>query len=129
LVLLAAFSFAQTPSPGALVADVIPQGLRLMPTPKVMSLIHTRPGNEYSEETVREDVRRLYETHSFSDIRVELHTLPDKRIVVYFWFQELPSVIREIVFKGASHMSKDDLEQATGLRKGAPLNPIANQMA
>lgn len=129
LVLSAAISLAQTPSPGTLVADVIPQGLRLVPTPKVMSLIHTRPGAEYSEETVREDVRRLYETHSFSDIRVELNTQPDKRVVVYYWFQELPSVIREIVFKGAQHMSKDDLEQATGLRKGAPLNPVANQLA
>ena len=129
MVFFGAFSLAEPPSQGTLVADVIPQGLRLMPTAKVMSLIHTRPGNEYSEETVREDVRRLMETHSFSDIRVELHTLPDKRVVVYFWFQELPSVIREIKFNGANHMSKDDLEQATGLRKGMPLNPIANQMA
>ncbi len=129
LLLSAAFSLAQAPSPGTLIADVIPQGLRLVPTPKIMNLIHTRPGNEYSEETVREDVRRLYETHSFSDIRVEVNPLPDKRVVVYFYFRELPGVIREIIFKGASHMSKDDLEQATGLRKGAPLNPINNQLA
>ena len=119
----------QPPPPGTQIADVIPQGLHLAPTPKVMSLIHTRPGADYSDETVREDVRRLYETHSFSDIRVETHILPDNRVVVYFWFRELPSVIREIVFKGANHMSKDDLEQATGLKKGAPLNPIANQVA
>ena len=132
LLIVGAWSLAargQTPPGGTQVADVIPQGLHLVPTPKVMSLIHTRPGADYSDETVREDVRRLYETHSFSDIRVELSTLPDKRVVVYFWFRELPSVIREVVFKGANHMSKDDLEQATGLRKGAPLNPIANQVA
>jgi hypothetical protein len=115
----AALACGQAPPPGTQVADVIPQGLHLVPTPKVMSLIHTRPGAEYSDETVREDVRRLYETHSFSDIRVETNILPDKRVVVNFWFRELPSVIREIVFKGAAHMSKDDLEQATGLRKGA----------
>jgi outer membrane protein assembly complex protein YaeT len=120
---------AQTPASGTQVADVIPQGLHLVPTPKVMSLIHTRPGADYSEEVVREDVRRLYETHSFSDIRVELNTLPDNRVVVNFWFREMPSVIREIVFKGANHLSKDDLEQATGLKKGAPLNPVANQLA
>jgi outer membrane protein assembly factor BamA len=119
----------QTPPPGTQIADVIPQGLHLVPTPKVMSLIHTRPGAEYSDEVVREDVRRLYETHSFADIQVQLNTLPDKRVVVYFVFRELPNVIREIVFKGANHMSKDDLEQATGLRKGAPLNPVANQIA
>jgi len=129
LAISTGISLAQSPNPGPLVADVIPQGLRLVPTAKVMSLIHTRPGNEYSDETVREDVRRLYDTHSFSDIRVQLNTLPDKRVVVYFWFRELPGVIREIIFKGANHMSKDDLEQATGLRKGAPLNPVANQLA
>jgi outer membrane protein assembly factor BamA len=119
----------QAPPPGTQVADVIPQGLHLVASPKVMGLIHTRPGAEYSDEVVREDVRRLYETHSFSDIQVQLNTLPDKRVVVYFVFRELPSVIREIVFKGAHHMSRDDLEQATGLRKGAPLNPVANQIA
>src|SRR5262245_361481 len=87
LVILGAGTLAAqtpTPSPGTQVADVIPQGLHLVPTPRVMSLIHTRPGADYSEETVREDVRRLYETHSFADIQVRLDTLPDKRVVVYY---------------------------------------------
>src|SRR5205823_4269460 len=42
---------------------------------------------------------------------------------------EYPSTIQEIVYNGAGHLKADELETITGLRKGAPLNPIANQMA
>jgi outer membrane protein assembly complex protein YaeT len=124
-----AVSLAQTSPKGPIVADVIPQGLYHIPTQKVMSVIKTRPGTEYQEDVVKEDVRQLYDSHSFANILVELKTLPDKKVVVYFKFQELPSLVQEVIFNGAKHLKRDDLESLTGLRKGIPLNPISNQLA
>jgi outer membrane protein insertion porin family len=122
---------AQAPAaPGKfLVNDVIPQGNRLVPTQRIMSLIHTRPGSEYSQETLNEDVRRLYETKQFGNVLVDLKYTPDGKVNVYFRFVEYPSVIQEIVYNGAKHLKNDDLNTLTGLRKGSPLNPIANRMA
>lgn len=123
-----AICLAQTPPGKVLVADVIPHGNRLVPTQKIMSLVQTRPGTEYNQETVNEDVRRLYETRSFANIRVEKQPTTDGKVNVYFLFAELPSSVQEIVYNGAHHLKPDDLEKITGLRKGMPLNPVSNHL-
>jgi outer membrane protein insertion porin family len=120
---------AQAPPGKVLVADVIPQGNHLVPTQKIISLLKTRPGTEYSQQVVNEDLSRLYETRQFANIRVLTQPAPDGKIVVYFQLVEYPSTVQEIVYQGAKHVKPDDLAALTGLRKGAPLNPIANEMA
>jgi outer membrane protein assembly complex protein YaeT len=127
----ACLALAQAPAtPGKfMVNDVIPEGNAQVPTPKIMSLIRTRPGNEYLQETVNEDLRRLYETHLFRNVDVALQYTPDGKVNVYYRFIELPSTIQEIVYNGAGHLKPDELDTLTGLHKGTPLNPVANQMA
>jgi outer membrane protein assembly factor BamA len=121
--------WAQPPQGKVLVADVIPQGNRLVPTQRIMSLLKTRPGSEYSQQVVQDDVSRLYETRQFANVRVVSQPATEGKVVVYFQLVEYPSTIQEIVYQGAKHLKPDDLATLTGLRKGAPLNPIANQMA
>src|SRR5437868_14238344 len=120
---------AQTEPAKVLVDDVIPQGNRQVPTQKIISLIRTRPGAEYKQETVDEDVRNLYETKLFANIQVYKQPTPDGKVKVYFAVAEYPSTIQEILYLNAHHLKPDELESTTGLRKGAPLNPIANQIA
>src|SRR5262249_19723158 len=93
------------------------------------SLIKTRPGAEFNQETRNDDVRELYKTRSFANIRVDTRRTPDGKVTVYFLFAELPSSVQEIVYQGAKHLKPDDLEKLTGLRRGMPLNPISNQLA
>lgn len=125
--------FAQTPPPAPAgkveVADVIPQGNRFVPTQKIMSLIRTRPGGELNKATVDEDVRRLYETKQFRTVEVRIADAGDGKARVTFLVTEYPSTIQEIIYQGAKHLKPDELETLTGLRRGAPLNPIANKMA
>jgi outer membrane protein insertion porin family len=111
------------------VADVIPQGLQLTPPERVKHLIKTAPGAEYNKATVEEDVRRLYETKLFGNVQVRLQPTEDGRVTVYYDFREYPSTVQEIVYQGAKHVKPDDLDTLTSLRKGAPLNPVANRMA
>ena len=47
---LSAALFAQAPPAKILVDDVIPQGNRYIPPQKIISLIKTRPGVEYSDD-------------------------------------------------------------------------------
>src|SRR5262249_41291354 len=42
---------------------------------------------------------------------------------------EYPSTVREIKYQGAKHLSEDELNSVTGLRKGGVLNPTANWLA
>jgi len=128
-----AATMAQTPADKVIVADVIPQfipqaGQSVSPQ-KVMSLIKTRPGAEYQATVVSEDVRRLYETKMFADIRVVTQPTDDKKVIVVFQLKELPGVIQEIKYLGANHLKKEDLDSLVGLRTGLPLNPWATQKA
>jgi outer membrane protein assembly complex protein YaeT len=120
---------AQTATPKVIVEDVVPQGNRLTSSQKIISLIKTRPGSEYLQETVAEDVRKLYETKLFANIRPIVERTGENKVKVYFYVTEFTSTIQEVVYNGAKHLKPDELETLTGLRKGAPLNPIANRMA
>src|SRR5262245_45372002 len=120
--------WAQAPSKTT-VADVVIQGNRQIPTQKVMSYVKTKPGAEYSQASVDEDVRRLYETRLFGNIQVLRQPTEDGRVVVVFQIVEYPSVVQEVIYQGAKHLKPDELESITGIRKGFPLNPIANKQA
>src|SRR5262249_4041453 len=124
---------AQAPTDRLRIAGVLPQGIppRSHTTPhhKNMRYNPTRPGGEFYPETVSDDVRRLYETRLFADIRVLKQPTSDNKVIVYFQLKELPGVIKDIVYRGAHHLKNDDLESATGLKKGVPLNPWAVQRA
>jgi outer membrane protein assembly complex protein YaeT len=126
---LSAALFAQAPPAKILVDDVIPQGNRYIPPQKIISLIKTRPGVEYSDDKIQEDVRRLYETKLFANVRVNTQRTADDKVKVYFIVAEYPTTVQEIIYVGAKHLKPDELETITGIRKGSPLNPIANQIA
>jgi outer membrane protein assembly complex protein YaeT len=119
---------AQTPSK-AIVADVIPVGNHQMATQRITSLLKIHPGAEYSQSVVDEDVRTLYQTKQFKDVQVRLQDAGEGKVIVYFQLTEHPNRIEDIQYLGAKRFSKEDLDGITGLHKGQPLNPIANQIA
>jgi outer membrane protein assembly complex protein YaeT len=129
LLALAAAGLAQSPTGKVFVDDVVTHGNRNVPTQNIMALIHTRPGMEYNQSTVDEDVRRIIESRLLADVKVWKDTLPTGRVVVNFNCYEFPSLIREIVYKNAHHLKPDELDTLTMLRKGAPLNPAYNRQA
>jgi len=129
MLLCVAITLAQAKPEKVLIDDVIPEGNHAVPTQKIISLIKTRPGGEYKQEVINEDVRKLSETHLFANVRVYTQRTPDNKLKVYFIVAEFPSSIQDIEYRGAKHLRPDELETVTGLRKGAPLNPIQNTMA
>src|SRR4051812_48387145 len=115
---------------GKVIADIVPVGNRLHPSPQILNIMHSRVGKPYDEATVQEDVRRLYNTRWFtpSGIRVLTTNEPDGRVTVTLYVTELTSTAQEIVYDGAQHLSKNELQSLTGLRKGDAMNPLANEL-
>jgi outer membrane protein assembly complex protein YaeT len=128
LMALATPLFSQT-ADGPIIEEVLTRGHRIIPRDQILSQIKTRPGQRFDEEQAREDVQKLKESGAFGDIRVSTRSTGDKKVIVIFDLAELPSLIREIVYKGAKHMKPKDLDALTGLRRGSPLNPAANLLA
>jgi outer membrane protein assembly complex protein YaeT len=116
---------------GKWIADVRPRSMvnPTMQAEKIMAMLQTRPGKKLSLNTLFEDIRRLSQTGAFRDIRYSLEPAPEDKVVVNFFLYEYPSVVREIVYQGAKHFKTKELDEATGLRKGMPMSPRANQEA
>jgi outer membrane protein assembly complex protein YaeT len=124
-------ALAQGPAgpPRLMINDVIPEGNHLVTTQRITSLLRTRPGTELSADAVKQDVADLMAIKQIGNVSVTQEDLPGGKVNVHFRIVEYPGLIQEIEYKGAYHLKPDDLDTITGLRKGGPMSPIANQMA
>jgi outer membrane protein insertion porin family len=121
---------AQTASPeGKTVVEVQPRNNKATPSAKILSEIQTRAGQPYNQAKVTADVARLMGTKLFSQVTPYYQITPDDKVVVYFDVVEYPNIVQEIRYEGAKHIKDDELDSITGLRRGVPLNPIANRLA
>jgi outer membrane protein assembly complex protein YaeT len=123
-------AYAQTASPeGKTVAEVQPRNNKATPSGRILSEVRTRAGQPYNQATVTADVARLMGTRLFAQVTPYYQITADNKVVVYFDVVEYPNLIQEIRYEGAKHLKDDELDQITGLRRGVPLNPIANRIA
>ena len=120
---------ADNPS-GKLISEVIPVGNRVRTPEQIRAQMHSRPGVAYEEATVQEDVRRLHATKWFVPGGVQIYTRDDPggRVAVLVYVNELNSVVEDVQYVGAEHMSKTELQNLSGVRKGEPMNPLANEL-
>lgn len=115
---------------GKVVSEVVPVNNRVRPPAQILNLIQTRPGRPYDEATIQEDIRRLHGTRWFAPGGVQVHTKidPDGRVTVFLQLTELTATVQEIVYHGAQHLTRKELDELTGVRKGDPMNPLANEL-
>ncbi len=111
------------------VSDVIIQGNRVVSTENIKVQLKTRPGSEYSPAVVEEDVRTLYNTRQFGNVRADLRDDGPGRVRVYFLIRDYPQTVEKVTYQGAKHLSEDDLKGITEIREGQPLNPLQNRYA
>ncbi len=122
--------FADFPA-GKEIAEVIIQGNRFHTREQILAQVDTRAGARYDPKTALEDVNRLLALGWFppSGIGVSTQIREDGKVIVFFNVKELQNTIKEIVYRGAAHLSKDDLDKLTYLKTGMPMNPAVVQQA
>lgn len=122
-------SQAQTGTRAVAVADVVVTGNRAVPTASVLATVRTRPGRDYVNSIVEDDVRRLTATGSFKNVGVRTQTTSDGRVIVEFVVDEYPNLISDVIVKNARHLKEEEIESLKAIRKGGPLNPTLNRKA
>jgi outer membrane protein assembly complex protein YaeT len=121
---------AQSSSPeGKVVAEVQPRNNRIVPSGTILAQVQTRAGRPYSQDTIQADVARLMGTRQFSRVTPLYQLTADDKVNVYFEVAEFPNIVQEIRYEGAKHLKDEELDTLTGLKRGVPLNPIANKLA
>jgi outer membrane protein assembly complex protein YaeT len=121
---------AATPEPGKwIVSDVIIKGSTQVPTENIKNQLRTRVGKEYVPETLQEDIRGLFSTKQFANVWADKVEDGPGRVKIYVYIKDYPSVVQKVTYLNSHVFSNDDLDGITGVRKGMPLNPLANRIA
>ena len=95
-------------------------GNRRIKESEVMRFIKVQPGQPYDSRTVRDDVRRLYGTKWFHNVRTSTQPGPGG-IYLTYQLAERPTV-EEILFIGNRYASDAKLLKESGLKVGDSLN-------
>ena len=83
--------------------------------------VQSRKGTLYDERIVNEDIKRLYGTGFFADIRSEMKKREDGTIDLIFRVAP-KDIVKSIIFEGNEKYSTQKLQEQVTLTVGAPLN-------
>jgi outer membrane protein insertion porin family len=96
--------FAQT---GQVIESIDVKGNRRIPKETVLAHVYTHAGDIYDEIALQRDLRSVWNTGYFEDVRIEREQSP-KGWRVYFYVREKPT-IRSIDYKGLNSVSQSDV--------------------
>ncbi|MCM8762328.1 MAG: outer membrane protein assembly factor BamA [Candidatus Omnitrophica bacterium] len=89
---------------------------------KILILMKMKPGGQFNEGILREDIKKIAESGFFSSVSYEIES-SDKGIDVKVIVVENP-VVKNIYFKGNNVFKTKDLIEYLGVNKGDILNEI-----
>lgn len=116
-------SQSETRSMKVLRIDV--SGNQVVHTSTILNNMKTRPGVELNQRMINEDVKRLYGTGFFQDIRMDVEELADGVHLIVL-VDEKP-VVRRIVLEGMRVVKERDLRKDLGVIEGQVLDEFAVQ--
>jgi len=119
---------AGTPQQGSkteqeLVVELRIRGHDQVPVEKIIRQIHTRTGRPYEPDMVEEDVRRLYHTRMFTDVKASTQQVSGGRVVI-FEVHERPT-LDSVKYVGNEKIKRKQLSKEAGFKKGDPADPYA----
>jgi len=106
---------------GSRVLDVDVKGLSTIAKETTLARVQTRPGMNYSDAIISEDIRRLFALGYFTDVQVQSEPLEDG-VRVIFVVKEKP-VIKDIVLEGELHLAKGKVMNLLGIKKNDLYDP------
>lgn len=118
---------SQSPSPQqamqAIVKRIEIRGNRIVSTNTILTKVKTKVGYPLLQEVVNEDVKRLYGTGFFQDVRVDVQQQPDG-LTVNIIVDEKP-IIKRIIIEGAKVFKEDNIRKDLGIIEGQILDQRA----
>ncbi|HEV2961936.1 MAG TPA: outer membrane protein assembly factor BamA [Candidatus Angelobacter sp.] len=87
--------------------DITPVGNRRIPKESIMAKIYTRKGDIYDANALERDLRSVWNTGYFEDVRIERQAT-EKGWLIYFYVREKPT-IRTVEYHGLNSVSTSDV--------------------
>ena len=111
---------AQAENSSKLITDVKVENNKLVSTSTILSKIKTQIGSNFSQGALNEDIKDLYATGYFTDIKVDLKDYQGG-VAVIFIVTEKP-LVKEIVFKGNDKIRVERLRELVNIEVDQPLD-------
>ncbi len=120
---------ANAPVEGLTIQQVLIEGNTSVETDKVRAVIKTRPGRPLDRALIDADLRRIHDLKFFAKEDYSVAKSPDgKGVILTFRVEEMP-VLNSVTFRGRSAVKLKDIEEATGLKKGARADAVHTRLA
>ena len=110
-------------APPIRIAEVViaPEGPMAMQEEALRARISSRAGSVYSPEAIHDDVRALYDTGRFAEVRVDLEPVAEDEVRVVFHLREKP-ILSEVLVEGAKAIKPTEIRNMIALMPGDPLD-------
>lgn len=123
----AAFTAGQAVDQGALDKNIVKaieiRGNRVISTNTILTKVKTKIGRPLLQEVVNEDVKRLYGSGFFQDVRVDVDVQKDG-VVVNIVVDEKP-ILKRIIIEGNKVFTEDKIRKDLNIVEGQILDPKA----
>ena len=119
--------------PEGTIAEIKIEGNSSITSEQIRGKIKSRAGRPLDRAVVEEDLRSLEGTKWFSDVQILFDQDPNgKGIILVIRVSEMP-VLKDVqligLIEGIGHVKRKDIEETTGLKKGARADSVKAQMA
>lgn len=98
------------------VAEVVISGNRRTETSLIGLNIETKQGDDYSSQTAKDDLKRIYELDFFQQVLVDVKQI-EGGVRVEFIVEENP-VLADLKLSGNDKLKEDDIKEAMAFREG-----------
>lgn len=115
VLLSLALCFVSLPLSAQKIDEIEVRGNQRLPDQAVIQYLGSKPGQEMSRIQIRDDLKTLYNTGNFKDIRIDLEESPSGLVKLVIVVEE-KDFIQEVTFEGNKKVDKDDIEKALALK-------------
>ncbi|VBB06718.1 surface antigen variable number [Lucifera butyrica] len=105
---------------GKTIIDVKIAGEQTVPANSIMAVVRIKPGNLFDPEKIHQDLQSIYEMGDIYNVTANFTDVPEGVKVTYV-VTENP-VLKNVVFKGNTKVSMDQLKSVITLSKGRAIN-------
>ncbi|HPW76354.1 MAG: Outer membrane protein assembly factor BamA precursor [Candidatus Omnitrophica bacterium ADurb.Bin292] len=113
----------QAPAEAKKIAAIEVRGNKIVSTATILSKIQSQPGSPLRQQLTNEDIKRLYDTGFFQDVRFDVTEIADGyKLIVQV--DEKP-IIRRIEIQGNTVFKEDKLRKTLGVMEGQILDQKA----
>lgn len=103
------------------IIDVQVRGNQIVSTNTILSKVRSQKGQPILQEIINEDLKRLYGTGYFQDVKMDVEEISDKGYQLVISVEEKP-IVRSVVFEGATVFKEDKLRKELKVIEGQILD-------